>query len=223
MNHRVLLYGAPYSGKTTFASQWPKPFAITFDNNAQYILKDGKPMFPAGGDNSYYVKDLEDYMAALATAEKGGFETLIIDPLDLMGNMVRDKVLDDEGITDEAEGQFGRPWRLIKKLFEKLLTRASQFDGNIIFVSWENEKDINDRLGRPVTHYEPSFNRKLITHVTGLTSEVIRAKQVVANGKTQFAISLGQEAPIEMGNSRIPIKSKLVPNDIEKYMNNFDI
>ena len=222
MYHTILLYGKPYSGKTTFASQFPKPFAITFDNNARYALdKDSRPIFT--DENTQYVKNLEDYLTGLERASAGDFETIIIDPLDLMGNMVREKVLKDEGIEDESEkpNTFGRPWRLIRKIFETLLTEASKFDGNVIFISWENEREEVNKLGTPVLYVEPSFNKKLITHVTGLTSEIAHAKIVETKGKQQYAISLGKDAPYELGSSRVPTSAKMVLNDYEMYMNNF--
>lgn len=222
MNHSVLLYGKPYSGKTTFAAQLPKPFIMSFDNNAQYILdKDGKQVFT--DDNSYVIKDTDDFTKALNKAAKGGFETLIIDTIDMLDNMVRDYVLEQENLNEEGEAEFGRAWRLIRKMDEKLLTQISHFKGNIIWIGWEQEKDIKDRLGRSTTHFEPKFNPKVMTHLTGLTSSIVHAKQIDRNGKQFYALSFGEDAPLEEGSSRLPIKAKLIPNDYQKFIDNFDI
>lgn len=222
MNHSVLLYGKPYSGKTTFAAQFPKPFIMSFDNNAQYILdKDGKQVFT--DDNSYVIKDTDDFTKALNKAAKGGFETLIIDTIDMLDNMVRDYVLEQENLNEEGEAEFGRAWRLIRKMDEKLITQISHFKGNIIWIGWEQEKDIKDRLGRSTTHFEPKFNPKVMTHLTGLTSSIVHAKQIDRNGKQFYALSLGEDAPLEEGSSRLPIKKKLIPNDYKSFIDNFDM
>ena len=71
----IWLYGKPYSGKTTFASQFPNAYFISLDKNAQFLT-----------DNYVNVSNIDDYSKAIKDFMKDPkeYETLVIDTIDLL-------------------------------------------------------------------------------------------------------------------------------------------
>ena len=222
-NVSMLLYGAPMSGKTTLASQFPKPAVLSLDGNAKYARKpDGSKSFDPA--DIYNVSGLEELDLQFKKIIKNNdkYETLIIDTADLIENMVRYKVLDDAGIDDESEANdYGRTWRLIREGFKKLISQMIfKFKGSVIILAWEDEKIELDNLKREITTYVPRFNSKVLPEITGLMAIVARAKKIESNGTIHYGISIGDKET-ELGGTRIPVKKRLIESSYENFVNNF--
>ena len=219
----MLLYGAPMSGKTTLASQFPKPAVLSLDGNAKYARKpDGSKSFDPA--DIYNVSSLEELDLQFKKIIKNNdkYETLIIDTADLIENMVRYRVLDDAGIDDESEANdYGRTWRLIREGFKKLISQMIfKFKGSVIILAWEDEKIELDNLKREITTYVPRFNSKVLPEITGLMAIVARAKKIESNGTIRYGISIGDKET-ELGGTRIPVKKRLIESSYENFVNNF--
>ena len=214
------IYGSPYSGKTTFASNFPKPFFISLDKNAQYIMED---------ENSYVnVNSLQEYSDELKKFLKdpGDFETLVIDNIDLLEEYVREYFLDKLGIEDESDREdYGKAWRLIREGTYQAVMKSSKFKGDTIWISLQDEYTTKSKLGTEITNYRPGINKKLHNRLSGLTTIFCRAykdsKKVGGEVISRYFISIGDEAT-ELSGTRLEIKETKIPNDYEAFMNNFE-
>lgn len=218
----IWLYGAPYSGKTTFTTKFSRPAVLSLDGNAKFALgEDGKPAFKS--EDIYVAKTLDKLNKAYSTilAKNDQYDTLIIDPLDIIEQMVRYKVLDDAGVDDESDaGDFGKGWRLVREGTKKLLSQiVRQFEGTVVMISWEDEYTETDRLGREVSKFRPAINPKLLTDISGLTTMIVRAKIVEDKTGKHYALSI-QDKATEYGGTRISLNKTLVPNNFDKFMAN---
>lgn len=80
----MLVYGDGGVGKSTFASTAPKPFMADCENGSKYFGLRGIKMDVA------HIEKWSDMRDFLDAAKKGGYETIVIDPLgELMGKLKR--------------------------------------------------------------------------------------------------------------------------------------
>jgi hypothetical protein len=221
-NTSVLVYGAPMSGKTTFAGGFPNSAVLSLDGNAKFArTADNKKVWK--DEDIYEANDLEDMQKQFTKIVKAKkYDTLIIDTIDVLEQWVRYGVLDNLGIEDESEGDFGKPWRYVRETTKKYLTTMiSKFPGTTLLLGWETTKTMTDRLGREVTYYEPKVNEKLHTDITGMSVAIVRTEKIIDKKGTHYALSLGNEESDLLTGSRLPIKKTLIPNSYEKFMSNF--
>lgn len=212
----ILNYGLPYSGKSYFTSQFPKPYVISLDGNAKYLYPEG----------SYkVVRSINDYSRAISDFLKDpkDFETLIIDPIDLLEQYIRGYYLDKLNIEDEAEGDFGKPWRLIREGFYQSILKTTKFAGDVILISWEQNITSKNRLGVETTRVAPGFNPKLQDRISGLTTMIAHSVKVVSKRGTKettsYKVSFGHFAD-ELSGTRIPIKSTIINNSYDEFKHN---
>lgn len=139
---RLYIYGMPYSGKTTFASQFPDPVILSTDGN--YDLLDTPAIT---------LKTTKDWIKAIEELEEGKhtFKTVIIDVVDQFFEIVRSDYL--RSADKEHETDLNRKgWELVRKPFKLLLYRIAQLPLNLVFIghskvikltdSFNNEKDV---------------------------------------------------------------------------------
>lgn len=209
----IWLYGAPYSGKTTFANKFPKPFFISLDKNAQYIT-----------DDYINVSNVDDYFKAVKDFMKDpqDYETLVVDNIDLLEQMMRRYYLDKFGIEDEGDrDDYGKTWRLIREgTYQNVMIATTGFTGDVILISQEDEFVTKTKLGMEINNYRPGINKKLHDRIGSLTTLIIRAfkdaKRVKGEEIVSYKISMGHYAE-ELSGTRIPLKETLITNDYDEF------
>lgn len=210
----IWLYGAPYSGKTTFANKFPKPFFISLDKNAQYIT-----------DDYVNVSSVEEYFKALRSfkANPKDYETLVVDNIDLLEQMMRRYYLDKLSIEDEGDlDDYGKTWRLIREgTYQNVMMAVTGFSGNVILISQCDEYITKSKLGMEINNYRPAINKKLHDRIGSLTTLIIRtykdAKKVKGVETIEYKVSLGHFAE-ELSGTRVPLTNTLINNDYNEFV-----
>ena len=208
----IWLYGQPYSGKTTFANKFPKPFFISLDKNAQYIT-----------DDYINVSNVDEYFEALNHFMKDpkDYKTLVIDNIDLLEQFIREYYLTKFGIEDEGDrDDYGKTWRLVREGTYMNILSAVKFPGNVILISQEDEYMVKSKLGSEITKYRPGINKKLHDRIGSLTTLIVRAykdsKKVAGKEVVKYKISMGDSAD-ELSGTRIDLSSTLINNDFDEF------
>ena len=216
----IWLYGSPYSGKTTFANTFPKPFFISLDKNAQFIVEDE--------DDYVNVNSVNEYSDALKKFmnDPKDYQTLVIDNIDLLEQFVREYYLDKLNIEDESDrDDYGKAWRLIREGTYQAVMKSSKFNGDIIWVSLQDEFITKSKLGADIVNYRPGINPKLHNRLSGLTTVVCRAykdsKKVGKDVVNRYFISIGDTSN-EISGTRLEIKETLIQNNYDEFINNFE-
>ena len=99
---RLLVYGTEGIGKSTIASQAPKPIFIPTEDGLDQIETDSFPL----------CHTLDDVMAALTAlaTEEHDYHTVVIDSLDWLERLIWDSICKKYGVTsiEKADGGFQR-------------------------------------------------------------------------------------------------------------------
>lgn len=214
------LYGEPFVGKTTFAVKFPKAFVLSLDDNAKYSTDNYKTVVDLDELNNFINKQLK--------AIEKEYDTLIVDTVEYIEEMVRFYFLDKQEIEFESDANdHGRTWVIVREGVKKILNYLLRFKGNVIFLSHEQAytKKLNAKLGTEAEGYRPALNRKIHSSITGKMHLVGRMSKSERNFKGQqlvnYEISFGSN-PHEMSGQRVKIKENRIKSDWNSFIENFD-
>lgn len=141
----MLVYGMGGVGKTTFASTFPKPLLLDFENGAKYFGERGIEVDVAVFKNWLSIKDKQELATVI---EK--YETVIVDPI----GEAMEKLLNDPEV---AKGQKYRQasgdltmagWGQVKKEMRNFIKWLRDSGKNIVLVAHVDEKDDEGRIIR---------------------------------------------------------------------------
>lgn len=215
----IWLYGQPFSGKTYLASKFPNNYIISTDGNADYL-------FPA--DHIFRVTDYNDLSEAfdkIKKIPKDKFEYLTLDVVSYFYDIIREKWLEEQkknspGITHESDIPY-KGYKMLRDKFWESLMSVTRLCPNIIFISHEVCWTEKNKFGREVNRFDPVFEDRLKTQMTGLMTIIARTvKEKDNEGKYHYNLNIG-DIQEELGGTRLPLKStKIVDVNYEKFIDN---
>ena len=160
----IMLYGQSKIGKSTLASQFPKPLFIATEPGLRALTVHQIP-----------VSSWEEFLAACALL--GGehdFKTIIIDTIDVLYRLCADWVCARKGIKHESELDFGKAYGPIKAELYRVLTKLAHLDPTLILISHSQDKELE--VGRIKRHrIVPTLPESLRQIVIGLVDMILFA------------------------------------------------
>lgn len=153
---KIVLYGVPGIGKTTFAGTFPSPVLLRTENGAAAL---DIPTFPK------LITSLQDLdMAIAALRGDHQFKTLIIDSLDWLEPLVWQYVCTKEGKENIEDFGYGKGyvkvddvWRAIQAKLEKLRTLRGM---NIVTIAHAVPVTIDPPDSEPYQRYSLKLHRR---------------------------------------------------------------
>lgn len=178
---KIWIYGAAYSGKTTFADTAPTPLNLNTDGNVKYVtmprlaIKDEVKLNGRIVERTYA---WDVFKSAIDDLEKGSdFETIVVDLLEDTYQHCRLYMYKELNIDHESDNSF-KAWDMIDTEFQKTLKRLLNLDYNIILISHEDtSKDLTKKSGDKITSIRPNIKEKLANKIAGMVD--ITARVVV--------------------------------------------
>ena len=176
---KIWIYGAPFSGKTTFADKAPIPLNLNTDGNVKYVTMPRiaiKDEVTTEGRITKRKFAWEIFKEAIDDLEKGSdFETIVVDLLEDTYEYCRLFMYDQLGITHESDDSF-RAWDKVRTEFLSNIKRLLSLDYNIILISHEDtSKDLTKKGGDKITAIQPNINEKVAKKISGMVDIVLRA------------------------------------------------
>ena len=210
----IWLYGQPFSGKTYLASKFPDNYIISTDGNAEYL-------FPE--DHIYRVKtwdDLNKAFVALRKIPAGQVKYITLDVVSYLYDIVREKFLEEQKISHESDLPY-KGYKMLRDKFWDTITAITKLSDNVIFITHENIWVEKNKFGREINRFDPVFDEKLKTQMTGLMTIICRTiKEKDAEGKYHYNLQIGHIEE-ELGGTRLPLRdTKIVDVDYDKFMAN---
>lgn len=208
---RIWIYGAPFNGKTTFASQFKGAKILSTDGNAEYL-------FPK--EDIIRIKSATDLNNALTNLRKNPPETLVVDTTEYLLDYLRFYFLEKNKVEHESDIAYKGYGMLRSFQWENIVNLANMCE-NVIFISHESIYTEKNKFGREITYYTPDFDDKLKDKMMGLMTVVMRAvKTSNEKNESSYMLHIGHFDE-EFGGTRIPVRQTEIENSKEAFENNF--
>lgn len=206
------IYGAPFSGKTTFADSAPDPLMLNTDGNAVYVtapyvsIQDEVTVNGRITQRKMAWTVFKEYIDEL---EKGGntYKTIVVDLVNDCYESCRLYMYDKLGITHESDDTF-RAWDKVRTEFLSTMRRVVHLPyENIILISHEDStKDLTKKSGEKITSVKPKMADKVADSLAGMVGFVGRA--YVDDGKHLLSIKSDE---VIYGGGRLGVSDVVVP------------
>lgn len=210
----VWLYGAPFSGKTFFANQFPDPLMLNTDGNIKFVdapyiaIRD---TVTVEGRITKRKLAYEVFMDTVAELEKkqNDFRTIVVDLLEDVYELCRVYICDRQGWKHESDDSF-RAWDMVRSEFLNTLKRLVNLDyENIILISHEDRsRDLTRKGGDKISSIKPNLQDKMANKVAGMVDLVAR---IVADDNERVLSFKTSE--VIFGGGRLTVHNKEIPLD----------
>lgn len=217
------IYGAPFSGKTTFLDNAPDPLNLNTDGNTKYVTMQRVRVRDEVTTEGRITKRRfawEIFKEMIADLEKGSdFKTIIVDLVEDTREMCRLYMYDKLGITHESDGGFGKGWDMIKIEYLSTMRRLLQLDYNIFLLSHEDvSKDLTKKGGDKISRIMPNIQEALANKLAGMVDFVARV--TVEDDDTRWLSFKSNE--VVFGGGRLKIEVDRIPLNWDELMKVYD-
>jgi len=224
---KLWLYGEPYSGKTTFASQFPNHLFLTTDGNIERLITYDASTVPPHISlvdksekqgrvvNKTLAWELFKEAITVLELKENDFQTIICDHLSDLFQHCRTFIFEREGITHESEEGIGKGWDLVQTEFLQVMRRFVNLDyDNIIIISHEDRsRDITKKGGDKITAIRPQLRESFLSKIAGMVDITARAISEDNVFKLSFKTS-----EVIFGGGRLSLAVGEIPQDYEKFI-----
>lgn len=217
------IYGAPFSGKTTFLDKAPDPLNLNTDGNTKYVTMQRlyiRDEVTTTGRITHRKFAWEVFKEAISDLEKGSdFKTIIVDLIEDTREMCRLYMYNKLDIQHESDSGFGKGWDIIKTEYLSTMRRLLQLDYNIFLVSHEDiSKDLTKKSGEKITRIAPNIQEAIANKLAGMVDFVAR---VIVNDDDTRTLSFYHNE-VTFGGGRLGIKETAIPLEWEELVKVYD-
>ena len=137
---RLLIYGPPGVGKTTFAAQAPNPVILDYENSSETLRGTEYENIPLAGTK----KELANYEDVIAFIRKNDYDTIIIDSVSSMYDTMLMEHMRKAGRDRHIAlfHDFRKLTNVLKEIFYELVT----VNANVVVVA--HQKELRDENGK---------------------------------------------------------------------------
>ena len=214
----VWIYGAPFSGKTFFANQFPDPLMLNTDGNIKFVdapyiaIRD---TVTVEGRLTKRQLAWDVFSDAVAELEKkqNDFKTIVVDLLEDTYEACRVYICDRQGWKHESDDSF-RAWDMVTSEFLNTIKRLVDLDyENIILISHEDRsRDLTRKSGDKISSIRPNLREKVANKVAGMVDLVAR---IVADDNDRVLSFKTSE--VIFGGGRLTVRNKEISLDYEAF------
>lgn len=214
----VWIYGAPFSGKTFFANQFPDPLMLNTDGNIKFVdapyiaIRD---TVTVEGRLTKRQLAWDVFSDAVAELEKkqNDFKTIVVDLLEDTYEACRVYICDRQRWKHESDDSF-RAWDMVTSEFLNTIKRLVDLDyENIILISHEDRsRDLTRKSGDKISSIRPNLREKVANKVAGMVDLVAR---IVADDNDRVLSFKTSE--VIFGGGRLTVRNKEIPLDYEAF------
>ena len=217
----IWIYGAPFSGKTTFANAFPDPLMLNTDGNVKVVSGIDAPVIPIKDEVTVEGRltkrklAYEVFLDAVAELEKkqNDFKTIVVDLLEDIYDGCRLFICDRQGWKHESDDSF-RAWDMVRSEFLNTLKRLVNLDyENIVLISHEDRtRDLTRKSGDKISSIKPNLQDKVANKVAGMVDLVARIVADDDDRRLSFKVS-----EVIFGGGRLTVHNKEIPLDYAAF------
>ena len=193
---KIYIYGAPFSGKSYIANEFPNVLFLSTDGNYNALpggipphidIKDNVTVEGRITKRTYAWEVLKEVITELEK-KQNGFETIVLDLVEDAYEHCRQFMFNKLGIQHESDSGYGKGWDLVKTEYLTVMKRLMTLDyHNIILISHEDvSKDLTRKSGDKITMVKPNIPEKIANKLAGMADIVIRTINDGGNYQLSF-------------------------------------
>lgn len=219
---KMLLYGEPGVGKSTFAHSAPKRFFITTDGNYEWLDE-----FGAKAEDHKQVSSWTEFIDFVSDdSNLKGYETLVIDLLEDLFNWNEHEFVKRNKLEHIGDMGYGKGYGITRDEFFIEIAKVIAKPMHVIGIMHESKEVVKDRRGVETTIYKPhrDLPEVLLGKIEGRMRFVVRAymQDVEQDGTIEMRRMLSiSPKPNEYGIMR-GIKDEFIQDDIPLDWNEFE-
>jgi hypothetical protein len=170
LGRAILLYGGRKIGKTTFASQMPKPLFIATEAGQAHLAV-----------RRVEVTNWTTFQEACTLIKKGNNDgshdrqTIVIDTIDNLYKFCREHILKINNLAHESDQGFGRGYDLVNGAFFKALNWLALLPQGLLMISHAQEKEVKNRVGGKESRIMPTLPPSAQKIVNGMADFILYA------------------------------------------------
>lgn len=199
---KIWLYGAPFSGKTTLANNFPDALMLNTDGN---INSFDSPFVRIRDelDGRQTIKAWVIFKRTIEELKQGSnYKTVVVDLVEDVYEYCRLYCYEKLGIEHESDNSF-KAYDYVRNEFLNAMKSLVNLNYNIVLISHEDtSKDITKRSGDKITAIKPNITEKLANKLAGMVDLVGR----VTNRKLSF-----YSDEVVFGGGRIKLNKTEIP------------
>lgn len=217
---KMILYGEPGTGKSVFASKFPKPFFITTDGNYEWLEEFGADM-----DAHIQVNSWSEAKKAF-TMDFDNYETIVVDLTEDLFKWCEYEYCKKNKLDHVSDVGYGKGYDITRNDFIIELSKLIGLDKHIVFIMHGKTITVKDRRGVEHTKYVPSDRMpdKVIDALEGRVRYFLRCYTQAEEGENKTLIKKRYLSLIpkenEFGICR-GLDENVVPHDIPLDFNVF--
>lgn len=216
MKHfKLWIYGAPNSGKSTFASQFPKPFFICTDGNYEWLN------LPE--EDHVAVSTWEETKKAFQNKYEK-YDTIIVDLVEDTFKQAERFILKSKKIEHPSDLDWGKGWSMVEDEFIATISQLIALEKNIVLISHESIKTVKGRRAS-IDIFKPSdrIRERIFDSLEGKMKFLLRC-YLVDEETEDYIIKKRKLSlipkPNELGIAR-GLNESVLPEDIDLDANEF--
>jgi phage nucleotide-binding protein len=214
----VWVYGSPFSGKTTFANNFPDPIMLNTDGNIKFVdapfihIRDEVKKNGRMTERKMAWETFKEVIAELELKENS-FKTIVVDLLEDIYEYCRRYICNERGWDHESDDSF-KAYDIVRTEFLTTMKRLMNLDyENIVLISHlDTGKDITKKGGDKITKIAPNLNEKIANKIAGMVDIVARC---IADDKN-YTMSFKTNEVI-FGGGRLKFKAAEIPLDYKAF------
>lgn len=201
---KIWIYGAPFSGKTTLANNFPDALMLNTDGN---INSFDSPFVRIRNelDGRQIIKAWVIFKRTIEELKQGSsYKTIVVDLVEDVFEYCRLYCYEKLGIEHESDNSF-KAYDYVRNEFLNVMKSLVNLNYNIVLISHEDtSKDITKRSGDKITAIKPNITEKLANKLAGMVDLVGR----VTNRQLSF-----YSDEVVFGGGRIKLNKTEIPLD----------
>lgn len=210
---KVWVYGAPFSGKTTLADQFPDAVMLNTDGNLNSFTS---PVVEIKErvNGRQVIDTWTVFNETITELQKGSdFKTIVVDLVEDTFEACRRFCYTKLGIEHESDNSF-KAWDYVRNEYLTTMKRLMTLNYNIVLISHEDmSKDITRKSGDKITSIRPNIQDKLANKLAGMVDIVAR---VVADG-TERTLNFKSDEVV-FGGGRLKLNATQIPLTYDALM-----
>lgn len=214
---KLYLYGAPMSGKTTFANGFPDPLMLNTDGNIQYVdapfipIRDEIKMNGRIKETKFAWEIFKDAVDEVVVGQHP-YKTIIIDLIEDTYEACRVYMYNKLGIEHESDAGYGKGYDMIKTEFLTVMKKVLNSDYNIILLSHDKVDEVKFKNGTSITSYTVNLQEKIAKKIAGMVD--ITARVILEDDKRFMDFTYND---CVFGGNRIGLQQTKIPLNVEEF------